>query len=889
MEARDASVFLEHCRRLAKGERDRPLAFFADALLRYARRSLPEGLEVWLSELEVSTATAAFRVVHRAVRAFLERYVALRLAREARGEPPTSAAVEREVWMAPAKSKDALGAFSPALTPEEAQGLWSALWERFSRNFNGKPEVEQLNTLLLPPSPVPLVLMVEVQMTASCHPALFAVRLPGGALQPIGDWIQAHWQEPEQLHALAEQWNAMAETCFNEPQRQALSFCAPFTFDNVWLIGLDSEGLRTQLAWFNCTLHGQIPRWVQPQDIVVHGTLGERRLSGEFNADALLDFSYKVDINGKTLSDEELARLIEAKPGERFALGKAVLPDELVEALREQLKALEKLGNSSSSEKSLSLFGALRLIAGLLLRDLKNEAGIACQFQAGEQLKRLLDGGGVPPMPELPQETEKLLWPYQLEGVRFLWAGTARGMGVCLADDMGLGKTLQVLALLQLWEREGLFSDLPALIIVPPTLLENWRAEQARWAPELKLKIFHPKSKEMNKAAWERLKQDPAAALFGVDVALFSYQMIPKLKKLMFVEFPAIILDEAQAIKNPLSKQSQAVRELIGTRRIVLTGTPVENSLLDLWTLFDFLNPGLLGSQKLIEQMCNQPTAVMPALRQLVKPFLLRRLKGDPNVLKGLPAKDELLVLCALTPAQALAYRRVVEILREGLKKTKDRSKRGGLILRTLIRLKQACNHPDQLTHRTDYQPEHSGKFLKLLELAGQIVASGERFLLFTQFRTVIDPLYKLLTNRLSCPGFVLHGGTPVAERKERIEAFQHRGGPAFFIISLRAGGVGINLTAATHVIHFDRWWNPAVENQASDRAHRFGQLHRVTVHKFICLGTLEERIDALIEQKRNLSDKLLSAGLEKLLTDMSDDELLKLVSLAPTLDKDSQ
>ena len=873
-------AFVAQCRRLAKEEWEQPLVFFAGTLLDYARRPLPEGLEVWLSDLNVSTSSPAFRTVHRAVHTLLSCYVALQVSREANRQELVPGEFPSTDWMTLVATEEARLAFAPVVPPEEVEDFWFSLWTCFNPGMGLTPELEDLNSLILPPSPFPLVLVVDMLTPAARHPALFAVRLPNGALQPVGEWMEAHWQEPEQLHALAEQWHAMVSACFIESQQQEMSLCAPFTFDDDWLIDLTSEDFRNQLAWFNCTLLGRIPQWVKPQDVSVRGKLGERSHSGEFNAQALLDFSYEVVIDGQTLSNEDLTRLLKAEPGEPFALGEKLLPGNLMSRLLNQLEALRGL-DTAHSGKALSLFEGMRLISGLPVRDFANDGSLPHHYQVSTQLNNFLNGTLTRPMPALPEATAQLLRPYQREGVRFLWEGTERGLGVCLADDMGLGKTLQVLTLLQLWQRAGVMAEAPVLIIVPPTLLENWRAEQRRWAPELKLEIFHPKWRDTE--AWKRLITDPEEAFAGVDVALFSYQMIPRVKELATIDFPAIILDEAQAIKTPGSRQSQAVRKLCGERRIVLTGTPVENSLLDLWTLFDFLNPGLLGSQERIRQMSRQPERFMPSLRRLVKPFLLRRMKGDLGILEELPGKDEQLVPCLLTPAQALAYRQLVETLREGLKAAGDTFARGGLVLRTLVRLKQLCNHPAQLTHSADYPPEASGKFLKLLDLAGKIVASGEKFLLFTQFYEIIAPLHALLAERLGCPGFVLHGSTPVEARKARVEAFQHLTGPAFFIISLRAGGVGLNLTAASHVIHFDRWWNPAVENQASDRAHRIGQHHRVTIHKFICHGTLEERIDALIEQKRALSDELLRAGPEKLLTAMSNDELLALVRLAPT------
>ena len=875
----EADTFLARCRGVATGRRDRLFASFAPALLDYARRPLPEGLNVWLdTPLEISTASEAFLTVHQALHALLSRYVELKLAQRARRERPPSLGTRDPEWMALVAPAEAAEAFAPFLSPEEARGLWLALGEAFNAYWNVFSDSVELRAFMFPPSPFQLALVVDLLSPDAGHPALFALRLPNGALQPLGDWIREHWQEGDRLHALADQWNVMAAVCFGRLWKRP-PFCEPFLVDEELMHLLYSEGISRELAWFNCTLCGRMLKRVGSSDVAVRGKLGERRLSGEFNAQALLDFSYELVIDGQRLSNKDLERLLKADPWEDFRLGERILPATLVDELCHQLQQLRQL-ETARSGKALSFFEGLRLLAGLPVRQFDNDGAVPSQFQPSERLATFLAGGDPPPMPALPEATAQLLRPYQREGVRFLWEGTARGLGLCLADDMGLGKTLQLLALLQLWQRAGTLSESPAVIIVPPSLLENWRTEQRRWAPELTLRICHPKW--MSEAAWQRLEEDPGEALRGVEVALFSYQIVPRLPKLAQLTFPAIVLDEAQAIKNPDALQSQAVRRLNGARRIILTGTPVENSLLDLWTLFDFLNPGLLGPQERIRKMNRDPERAMPALRRLVKPFLLRRQKGDPGILEELPGKDERLVPCLLTPTQAIAYKRDVEALRVGLEMAQGSFARGGLVLRTLVRLKQICNHPSQRTHATDYPPEASGKFQTLLTLAREITGAGEKFLLFTQFYEIIAPLHALLTERLGCPGFILNGSTPVEVRKTRVEAFQTHQGPAFFIISLRAGGVGLNLTAAAHVIHFDRWWNPAVENQASDRAHRFGQQHRVTIHKFICHGTLEERIDALIEQKRALSDELLRAGPERLLTAMSNDELLDLVRLEP-------
>ena len=877
--AEDARDFLSYCRNLAAsrpGQRTDPaLTLFATALLDWARHPpLPEGVVIQVTTpCRVSTDATAFHTIHRALHALLVRYGEWLMGRLA-----SRPAFNEQDWMALAAAMEATRAFEPFLTAEQVLGLWAALGKPAKRFLGAGFDRDRISRFILPPNPFRLALVVNM-LARGKMPAIFAIELPNGALQPIGDWLQDHWQETEQIHILSEQWNAMVEACFSA-YRAEINFCNPFVVSEALANHLRSEVCSEQLAWFNCTLRGNIPKHVTAQEIEVRCKVGDGPFTGMgvFNAQALLDFSYEVIINGKRLTDAELASLLETDQNQELTFGSNILSPNLVCDLRSQLQALQRFDPAQSGRK-LSLFEGLQLLSGLPVRGGEAPTAQFCRFQKGRQLERLLSGN-VQTMPDLPEATDNALMNYQREGVRFLWEGTARGLGVCLADDMGLGKTLQVIALLQLWKRSNLFAELPALVIMPPTLLKNWQAELQRWAPELTVKICY--SLWMEDAAWQQLKERPDAVLRGVDVALFSYQMIPKLERLTTVEFPAIILDEAQAIKSPVSNRSVAVRALHGARRIVLTGTPVENSLQDLWTIFDFLNRGLLGPQKHYQQTKHQPEAFVVALRKLVKPFLLRR---EKTVLR-LPAKTEQMVPCDLTPIQVVTYRTIVEELREGieevrsnkaLEETRANFKRGGLVLRNLVRLKQLCNHPAQLSPSSAYLPEQSGKFIKLLELTGKIVASNEKFLLFTQFRKVIDPLHKLLSETLGCPGFVLHGSTSVAERSRRVEDFQNQAGPAFFIISLRAGGMGLNLTAATHVIHFDRWWNPAVENQATDRVYRIGQTRPVTVHKFVCRGTIEDRIDALIQEKLALTEDLFSEGPEKLLYEMSNEELLNL------------
>jgi non-specific serine/threonine protein kinase len=342
------------------------------------------------------------------------------------------------------------------------------------------------------------------------------------------------------------------------------------------------------------------------------------------------------------------------------------------------------------------------------------------------------------------------------------------------------------------------------------------------------------------------------------------------------------ILDEAQAIKNPDAKQTKAVKSLNSRWRLVLTGTPVENRLGDLWSIFDFLNPGLLGSAKAFNRLCKSMASGKrdyAPLRRLVQPYILRRLKTDKNVIADLPDKTEVNAYCLLSKSQAALYKQSVDEMKKAIEEL-DGIERRGVVLAFLMRFKQICNHPSQWLGDGIYEPMDSGKLSRLRELCESIAARQDKVLVFTQFREMTEPLAGFMAEVFYRRGLVLHGGTPVKKRQDLVKSFQENDRVPFMVLSLRAGGTGLNLTAASHVIHFDRWWNPSVENQATDRAFRIGQKKNVLVHKFVCRGTVEERIDELIAGKQKLSDEVLSGGVESALTEMSNEELISMVSL---------
>ena len=598
----------------------------------------------------------------------------------------------------------------------------------------------------------------------------------------------------------------------------------------------------------------------------------------------MLDFSANLTLDGQELTPEEWQQLREASENLVYLRGRWVEVDAMkLEQLLQQWKAIE----GTVRKEGLSFAEGMRLLSGVSLGigdEMKREEvqewfGV----KASGRLKETLDQLRSPAKLDMIDAGSLLkadLRPYQKVGVNWLHFMSRLGLGSCLADDMGLGKTIQVLALLLARRREGLSG--PNLLVAPASLLANWKAEIQRFAPSLALRFAH--TSEEPQTDWTALCAISAQTLNECDLIITSYGMVARIESLTSVSWRLVILDEAQAIKNAGARQTRAVKKLQAQTRIVLTGTPVENRLGDLWSLFDFLNPGLLGSAKAfsayMKQLTGQPDNPYGGLRSLVRPYILRRLKTDKSVISDLPDKTEVRAYCSLTPVQAALYERAVRELAERLENT-DGMQRRGLVLAAIMRFKQICNHPAHGTGDGDYDPGRSGKFKRLREIGEEIAARQERVLVFTQFQEIMDPLASFLETVFARSGLQLHGGTPVRRRRELVEAFQAEDGPPYFVLSLKAGGTGLNLTAATHVIHFDRWWNPAVENQATDRAYRIGQKRNVLVHKFVSRGTIEEKIDKLIEEKISLARDLLDEEVgAKLLTEMPNEELLKFVAL---------
>jgi len=494
----------------------------------------------------------------------------------------------------------------------------------------------------------------------------------------------------------------------------------------------------------------------------------------------------------------------------------------------------------------------------------------------GELLEKL---GGKTRYEELPVPTDfqGTLRPYQVRG--FSWLGFLRqyGLGACLADDMGLGKTIQALALFCHERNNGV--NRPVLLVCPTSVVGNWRKEAARFAPGLPVLVHHGLARTRGQEFVEEAGRHA--------VVISTYSLVHRdIDILKDVAWSGIVLDEAQNIKNPETRQSRAVRSLAADYRIALTGTPVENNVGELWAIMEFLNAGFLGSAAefrrsfLLPIQKSADNDAAGKLRKLTAPFILRRLKTDRTVLEDLPEKMEMKVFCNLTPEQASLYKSVVEDTTRSLD-TSTGIQRKGLILAALTKLKQICNHPAQFLGDESPLPGRSGKLSRLTEMVEELLAEGDRALIFSQYADMGQRLRSHLSATFGQEALFLHGGVPAHKRDQMVERFQNGGdsGPKLFVLSLKAGGTGLNLTAANHVFHFDRWWNPAVENQATDRAFRIGQTRNVQVHKFVCVGTLEERIDEMIERKKAIADNVVGAG-ESWLTELSTAEIKELFAL---------
>ncbi|WP_339612685.1 DEAD/DEAH box helicase [uncultured Rubinisphaera sp.] len=634
----------------------------------------------------------------------------------------------------------------------------------------------------------------------------------------------------------------------------------------------------------------RVPNWwnasrpPRPQVDVRVGTKQQSTLSN-----GGLDLQINVSIDGEPLSEAELAELANARQGMMFLRGKWVEVDQ--ERLNRALDQWSEL--QSRHVDGLGFLEGMRMLAGASIdsQEMSEETRSWTRIVPGDWLKETLDqlrqpDGEIPI--EAQNDLQATLRPYQFEGVRWLWLASQLGLGVCLADDMGLGKTIQVITLLLQFKHadrasgKKLKADSPTLLILPTSLLGNWQREIEKFAPGLKFQIWHRSM--LNAKAMKSIAADPQKTLADVDVVATTYGLVRREKWLAEMKWRLVILDEAQAIKNAGAAQTKSIKAIPCAGRIALTGTPVENHLGDLWSLFDFCLPGLLGTPAQFKKFVKAEDAKelsqrLTSLRKLIQPYVLRRMKTDPRIISDLPEKTEMRVDCGLTTTQASLYQTITDELAKALEDSEGIQRRG-MVLAALMQLKQICNHPALYLKQSEFEPKQSAKFSELASICETLIEKQEKVLVFSQFQSMCHPLSDFLAETFGRSGLVLTGNTSTKKRSRMIDEFQQPNGPPFMVISVKAGGTGLNLTQASHVVHFDRWWNPAVEDQATDRAFRIGQKRNVIVHKFVCRGTLEERIDDMIRAKKQISEELFDSEGQIQLTEMTNDQLMKFISL---------
>ncbi len=588
-----------------------------------------------------------------------------------------------------------------------------------------------------------------------------------------------------------------------------------------------------------------------------------------FFLDQILEFNWELALGGEKLSFEELQTLARMKAplvkyrGQWVQMG----PEEIQAALEFWKK--KETGQATIREIIQLALGARKTFGNLPFEGLQAAGWVA------ELIKQL---EGHTPFSELSpsRQFKGRLRPYQIKGFSWLAFLGQWGLGACLADDMGLGKTIQALALIQQNRQQG--GEKPVLLICPMSVVNNWEKEAARFTPDLPILIHHGTTRTRG-AAFKKLTQQQALVITSYALLHRDFEILKK------VSWSGVILDEAQNIKNPETKQAKAARAIPADYRIALTGTPVENHVGDLWSIMEFLNPGFLGSPGefrrnfFIPIQAEQNQEALERLKRLTSPFILRRLKTDKAIIRDLPKKMEMKVFCPLTKEQAGLYSAVVKESLEAIEASEGIGRKGA-VLATLIKLKQVCNHPAQFLKDLSPIPGRSGKLARLTEMTEEILAIQEAALVFTQFTEMGAILKKHLEETFGQEVLFLHGAVPKKQRDRMVERFQSSGNrPGLFILSLKAGGTGLNLTRANHVFHFDRWWNPAVENQATDRVFRIGQTRNVQVHKFLCAGTLEEKIDRMIDAKQEMAGRVIGTG-EAWLTELSTKDLRELFAL---------
>lgn len=607
----------------------------------------------------------------------------------------------------------------------------------------------------------------------------------------------------------------------------------------------------------------RIPNWWRKKSAMlsVGVKLGEEKPS-VLGFDALVSLQPSLVVDGVSLTEKEIQMLLKQTEGLAFLKGKWIEVNH--EKLRKLLEEMESIPEYLSFRDAMQLeMGNNKILAdvGAIVTNGTWLSKMLLDLRRPERIRSVA----------VPKTLHAILRPYQKSGYSWLNYMNQMGFGACLADDMGLGKTVQVLAYLEKLRKS--VKNAHVILIVPASLIGNWKKETEKFAPNMEMCILHGKTS----AALEKEAENQLPFL-----TITTYGMAAKIEILKERMWDCIILDEAQAIKNPMTKQTREIKKMKAGMRIAMTGTPIENDLTNLWSLFDFLNHGLLGSSKEFQEFCKgleKNPQGYAKLKSMISPFMLRRVKTDKQIIADLPEKVELIDYAAMSKKQVVLYRKAVDDMEQKVLEAQGIERRG-IVLGTITKLKQICNHPDQYLGQKEYVPSDSGKFALLKELCETIYEKRERVIVFTQFKEITEYLAEYLTGIFHAKGYIIHGGTPVKRRAEIVDIFQGERYVPFIVLSVKAAGTGLNLTKANHVIHFDRWWNPAVENQATDRAFRIGQTKDVMVHKLVSQGTIEEKIDAIINSKRELAENVIGSGAEKWITDLSNEELFSLLRL---------
>ncbi len=601
----------------------------------------------------------------------------------------------------------------------------------------------------------------------------------------------------------------------------------------------------------------RIPNWwiQREENTSVKIDIDQRRRDGFgfFGRSNLVSVSPKMYYNGLPIQKEEIEKLLIQSEGLSFIKGKWVeVNKEKLFNLLNQYEELNKDGTTFAE--------VLRLYSST--KKVDNDVNI--EFSEEDWLKNIAykNLNSFPDLLEVSDNFHGVLRPYQYDGYKWLLGMTQYEFGVCLADDMGLGKTIQILAFLETYKK---ISSKKILLIVPASLIANWVSEINKFTPNMNYYVANKISSDINK-------------IFSSFLVITTYQISQRLQALYENEWGIVILDEAQAIKNPSTLQAKKIKSLKRDMAIALTGTPIENNLLNLWSIYDFLNPGLLGTEKEFRQnydIKSSSTDNVLKLSTIIKPFMLRRLKSDKNIINDLPDKNESTMVVELTKKQIVLYKEIVSEIENKKISEENQFDQKRIILTAILHLKQICNHPSQFTGDEEYDIKDSGKFMALKDLCEIIFEKREKVLIFTQFKEITRPINELLKGVFNKEGFIITGDTSINTRNEYVNKFQNEDIP-YMILTLKTAGVGLNLTSATNVIHFDRWWNPAVENQATDRAYRIGQKNNLNVYKFTSKGTIEEIISTLLDVKTELTNSVLDNIDNNILNKLSSEELLK-------------